>query len=67
MTAESGLRGSRSVAGYVTASDLGSATGPMLGWMTQQMSLSSDWIFLIGSGIVCHRDLGGFVQPPPTL
>ena len=65
MTAESGLRGSRSVAGYVTASDLGSATGPMLGWMTQQMSLSSDWIFLIGSGmyaigtlvVLCSRRL----------
>lgn len=51
MHAESGMRGSRSVAGYVTASDLGSATGPMLGWMTQQVHLPSDWIFLIGGGI----------------
>lgn len=51
MTAESGLRGSRAVAGYVTASDFGSAIGPMLGWMTQQMSLSSDSIFLMGSGM----------------
>ena len=51
MHAEAGTRGSRSVAGYVTASDLGSATGPMLGWMTQQMHLSSDWIFLIGGGM----------------
>ena len=57
-TAESGLRGSRAVAGYVTAFDLGSATGPMLGWMTQQMALSSDWIFLIGSGMYA---LGGAV------
>ena len=51
ISAESGMRGSRSVAGYVTALDLGSATGPVLGWMTQQMHLSSDWIFLIGGGM----------------
>ena len=51
ISAESGMRGSRSVAGYVTAFDLGSATGPMLGWMTQQMYMSSDWIFLIGGGM----------------
>ena len=51
MHAEAGTRGSRSVAGYVTASDLGSATGPMLGWMTQQVHLPSDWIFLIGGGM----------------
>lgn len=51
MTAESGLRGPRAVAGYVTASDFGSAIGPMLGWMPQQMSLSSDSIFLMGSGM----------------
>lgn len=51
MHAEAGTRGPRSVAGYVTASDLGSATGPMLGWMTQQVHLPSDWIFLIGGGI----------------
>ena len=51
MTTEAGMRGSRSVAGYVTASDFGAATGPMLGWMTQQVQLSTDWIFLIGSGM----------------
>ena len=51
MTAESGLRGSRTIAGYVTASDFGSATGPMIGWMALQMHLSTDWIFLIGSGM----------------
>ena len=51
ISAESGMRGSRSVAGYVTAFDLGSATGPMLGWMTQQVHLSSDWVFLIGGGM----------------
>jgi MFS family permease len=51
MTAESGLRGSRTLAGYVTASDFGSAAGPMIGWMTQQVHLSTDWIFLIGSGM----------------
>lgn len=51
MTAESSLRGSRTMAGYMTASDFGAATGPMIGWMTQQVHLSTDWIFLIGSGL----------------
>jgi len=39
------------VATYMTASDFGSATGPMLGWMTLQMHLSTDWIFLMGGGL----------------
>lgn len=51
MIAESGMRGARSVATYVTASDLGSASGPVLGWMTLQMQLSTDWIFLMGGGL----------------
>ncbi|MBT4136992.1 MAG: MFS transporter [Candidatus Latescibacteria bacterium] len=51
MIAESGMRGSRSVATYVTASDFGSAAGPMLGWLTLQMQLSTDWIFLMGGGL----------------
>jgi MFS family permease len=51
MVAESGMRGARSVATYMTASDFGSATGPMLGWMTLQMHLSTDWIFLMGGGL----------------
>lgn len=50
MISESGMRGARSVASYMTASDFGSATGPMLGWMTQQVHLSTDWIFLMGAG-----------------
>jgi hypothetical protein len=45
------MRGARSVATYMTASDFGSATGPMLGWMTLQMHLSTDWIFLMGGGL----------------
>ena len=64
MHAEAGMRGSRSVAGYVTASDLGSATGPMLGWMTQQVHLSSDWIFLIGGGIYAIGALVISSKPP---
>jgi hypothetical protein len=51
MISESGTRGTRSLASYVTASDFGSATGPMLGWMTQQMHMSTDWIFLMGGGL----------------
>lgn len=56
LVSEAGLRGSRSVASYVTASDFGSATGPMLGWMTQQVHLTTDWIF--GMGCVLYI-LGG--------
>lgn len=51
MVSEAGLRGSRSVAGYVTAADLGSAAGPMMGWMALQAQLSTDWVFLMGGGL----------------
>ncbi len=48
MMAEAGTRGTRTVAAYVTSSDLGSATGPMLGWMTLQFLMPSSTIFIIG-------------------
>ena len=48
MMAEAGTRGPRTVAAYVTSSDLGSATGPMLGWMTLQFLMPSSTIFIIG-------------------
>jgi MFS family permease len=51
MVAEAGTRGSRAVAAYVTASDTGSAVGPMLGWMTLQLQVTSSFIFVIGAGL----------------
>ncbi len=51
LTSEAGVRGPRAVAAYVTASDLGSATGPVLGWMAPQWGLPTEWIFAVGSGL----------------
>lgn len=51
MVSEAGLRGARAVASYVTASDMGSAAGPMLGWMTLQLYLPTHLIFVIGGGL----------------
>ena len=51
LTAEAGSRGSRAVASYSTASDFGSAVGPILGWSTQQVVVSSDLILYLGSGL----------------
>jgi MFS family permease len=47
--AEAGHRGAREIAAYATASDLGAAVGPMLGWMTKQVSFPISAIFLLGS------------------
>lgn len=48
MFSEAGARGPRAVAAYVTASDTGSAAGPMLGWIALQLALPSHLIFVIG-------------------
>ena len=46
--AEAAHRGSRVTASYVTAADMGSAAGPLIGWTSHQAGLSSAGIFLIG-------------------
>jgi MFS family permease len=51
MIAEAGTRGSKGVAAYVTASDTGSAVGPMLGWMTLQYQMPTSFIFVMGAGL----------------
>ncbi len=51
LTAEAGSRGPRSVASYATASDFGSAVGPILGWSTLQAVVSSDLILFMGAGL----------------
>ncbi|MDA0746709.1 MAG: MFS transporter [bacterium] len=61
MFSEAGTRGPRAVATYVTASDFGSAAGPMLGWTTLQFALPSSLIFIIGgtfyalASLVAHK------------
>ena len=51
LSAQAGLRGPQAVASYVTASDLGSAIGPNLGWAAFQFELPSEAILLLGSGL----------------
>ncbi len=51
LTAEAGSRGPRSVASYSTASDFGSAVGPILGWSSQQAVVSSDVILFMGASL----------------
>ena len=51
MVSEASTRGPRAVASYVTAADLGAAAGPLIGWMTQEVNLTTDLIFLIGGGM----------------
>ena len=51
LAAEAGSRGTRSVASYVTAGDLGAATGPMLGWLALQWSIQTEGIFGLGGGL----------------
>ncbi len=53
LMAEAGRRGSRTTARYVTASDLGAALGPTLGWTSQQFMSSTDVIFLMGAALYC--------------
>lgn len=52
LVAEAGTRGSRTVASYVTAVDLGACLGPIVGWMMPQWELPTGWIFL--SGALCY-------------
>ena len=51
MVSEASMRGPRTLASYVTAADMGSAVGPILGWTMQQAHFSTDWIFLLGGGL----------------
>ena len=51
LMAEAGSRGPKTVASYVTAADVGSAVGPILGWSAAQAAMSTDAIFWIGAGL----------------
>ena len=49
LTAEAGVRGSRAVASYATASDAGACIGPVLAWSMPELALPTAWIFVIGA------------------
>lgn len=49
MMSEAGTRGSKAVAAYVTASDTGSAVGPVLGWTAFQFQLEVSSVFVMGA------------------
>ena len=51
LTAQAGLLGPKAVAAFVTASDLGSAVGPNLGWLAPQIGLPAAAIFAVGCGL----------------
>lgn len=50
LTVQAGIRGSKRYAYLATAMDMGSATGPVVGWTAVGLLLSSRWTFLIGGG-----------------
>ncbi len=51
LMAEAGSLGPRTVAGYATAYDFGSAVGPLLGWSIQQIALSTDLMMQAGAAL----------------
>ncbi|GIX05672.1 MAG: MFS transporter [Candidatus Poribacteria bacterium] len=48
LTSEAALRGSASLAAYVTGSDLGAASGPLLAWSLLELGLLPSSVLLIG-------------------
>ncbi|MBT7859070.1 MAG: hypothetical protein HN712_02115, partial [Gemmatimonadetes bacterium] len=46
-----GAGGGTAIARYVTASDLGSAVGPNIGWLVLQAGIVVQGVFLIGAGL----------------
>ena len=64
--AEAGSRGSRPFASYVTASDMGSAVGPLVGWTIQQFFFAPPSIFIVAGGLYvvgCLISLPAFSTP----
>ncbi len=51
LMAEAGSQGPKAVASYVTAADVGSAIGPIIGWSAAQAVMSTDAIFWIVAGL----------------
>jgi MFS family permease len=61
ISTKAGQQGARSVASYATASDLGSALGPLVGWGIAQLDLPTNIIFMTGTILY---SLGAFVSKP---
>ena len=51
LSAQAGQSGTRSVASYATAMDLGMSVGPLIGWSIAQLGLPTNFIF-ISSGAI---------------
>ena len=61
LTAEAGVRGSRAVASYATASDAGACIGPVLAWSLPELALPTAWIFVVGAiGYMTAGIIGAF-------
>ena len=56
LTAEAGVRGSRAVASYATATDAGACIGPVLAWSMPELALPTAWIFVVGA--LCYTIAG---------
>ena len=67
LVAEAGARGSRAVASYVTAVDLGACLGPIVGWMMPQWALPTGWIFSAGRCATGWRPGDKFERMLPVL
>lgn len=57
LTTEAGVRGPGALASYVTASDLGSFAGPLLGWSVPQFGLPTRTIFVAAAVLYCVAGL----------
>jgi predicted MFS family arabinose efflux permease len=76
LTIQAGIRGSKRYAYLATAMDMGSATGPVVGWTAVGMLLSSRWTFLIGGAFyflgtvltvaTMRSKAAGGAAPPPS-
>jgi predicted MFS family arabinose efflux permease len=61
LSAVAGRKGSRAIASYVTSVDVGSATGPLLGWTILQFLTDSTIMFGIGSALFALAALTTYV------
>jgi len=51
LLAEAGRKGAKAIASYVTAIDIGAATGPLVGWTILQFLSKSVIMFVLGSAL----------------
>jgi len=51
LSSQAGQRGSRSVASFATAWDLGASVGPLMGWSIAHFGFPTNYIFILGGTI----------------